>query len=161
MSRRIPITGPLLQMKALEFAHQLNITDFKASKGWLQSFVKRNNVAFGTMSGERGDVKDETVKNWKKTLPKLCEGYAEKDIFNMDESGLFFRDTVRKTFHFKSDDCAGGKRSKERITISLCSSMKGEKMKLLVIGKSRSPRCFGKIDKKPCLCIVTSIVKHG
>jgi len=36
--------------------------------------------------------------------------------------------------------------SKERITVSLCSSMLGEKLKLFVIGKSRKPRCLKNID---------------
>ncbi|XP_062566571.1 tigger transposable element-derived protein 4-like [Saccostrea cucullata] len=66
----------------------------------------------------------------------------------MDESGLFFKDTTRKTFHIKGQDCAGGKRSKERITIALCASMTGEKLQPLVIGKCRKPRCFQKLDPK-------------
>ncbi|KAG1651344.1 Tigger transposable element-derived protein 4 [Nymphon striatum] len=61
VSRRVPVTGPLLQTKALDFASQLNVSDFKASKGWLQSFNRRHNVVFGTMSGERGDVNNQTV----------------------------------------------------------------------------------------------------
>lgn len=63
----------------------------------------------------------------------------------MDETGLFFRDTTNKTFRVKGSDCAGGKRSKERITVALCASMTGEKIQPLVIGKARQPRCFKKI----------------
>ena len=47
-------------------------------------------------------------------------------------------------FVFSGVDCAGGKRSKERITVSLCASMTGEKLKPLVIGKSAKPRAFNK-----------------
>jgi len=57
----------------------------------------------------------------------------------MDVTGLFFKDTSRQTFHFKGDDCAGGKRSKERITVLLCASSAGEKFKPLEIGKSKQP----------------------
>lgn len=63
----------------------------------------------------------------------------------MDETGLFFRDTTRKTFHLKGEDCAGGKMSKERITVALCASLTGEKIKAVVIGKSKTPRCFKNI----------------
>ncbi|XP_062609218.1 tigger transposable element-derived protein 4-like [Saccostrea cucullata] len=63
----------------------------------------------------------------------------------MDETGLFYRDTSRQTLFIKGQDCAGGKRSKERITVALCASMTGEKLKPLLIGKSRQPRCFSKI----------------
>ena len=42
------------------------------------------------MSGERGDVDDSVCEDWKKKLPDICEGYEPKDIFNMDETGVFF-----------------------------------------------------------------------
>ncbi|GFR99602.1 tigger transposable element-derived protein 4 [Elysia marginata] len=54
--RRINVTGPMMQEKALQFATELGITTFVASNGWLQSFVKRNNLAFGKLCGESGDV---------------------------------------------------------------------------------------------------------
>ncbi|XP_053405027.1 uncharacterized protein LOC128558824 [Mercenaria mercenaria] len=85
------------------------------------------------MSGDRGDVKEDCVNDWKRKLPTLCEGYHEKGIMNMDKTGLFYRDTMRNTFYFKGDDCAGGKRSKERITVALCARLTGEKMKPILL----------------------------
>jgi hypothetical protein len=63
----------------------------------------------------------------------------------LDETGVFFKDTTRKTFHIKGEDCPGGKRSKERITAAFCASLTGEKLEPLIIGKSKKPRCFGKM----------------
>ena len=74
----------------------------KASSGWLAAFLKRHNIVFGTMSGERGDVNKDVVSSWKGKLPTVCEGYDPKDVFNMDETGLFYRDTSRKSYHMKS-----------------------------------------------------------
>ena len=146
VKRRINVTGPLLKEKALKFAKDLQNEDFKASNGWLESFVKRHNIVFGKTSGERGDVIQATVDEWKQRIPTVCEGYSPADIFNMDESGFFFRDTTRDTYHIKGDDCAGGKRSKERITVVLTASMTGEKLKPLLIGKYERPRCFSQIS---------------
>jgi hypothetical protein len=42
------------------------------------------------MSGER-DVDDAVVSDWLTKLPSICEGYEPKDIFNMDETGLFYQ----------------------------------------------------------------------
>lgn len=126
MSRRIVVSGPLLKTRALKYASDLGVASFKASNGWLDSFVKRNNIVFGSQSGERGDVDCNVIEKWHDQLKTLCQGYKEEDIFNMDESGIFFRDTTKKTFHLKGKDCAGGKRSKERLTIALCASMLGE-----------------------------------
>jgi hypothetical protein len=41
------------------------------------------------------------------------------------------------------EKCIGGKKSKERITVLVGSNASGtEKLPLMVIGKSKNPRCF-------------------
>ena len=37
----VPISGPMLKEKALEFAGGLNIEGFQASEGWLEKWKKR------------------------------------------------------------------------------------------------------------------------
>ena len=145
-TRKISVSGPLIQQRALKFAADLGLSEFKASNGWLDKFLKRNNIVFKKMSGERGDVDSKCVSDWKDKIPSVCEGYQPRDIFNMDETGIFFRDGKRTTFVPSGSDCAGGKRSKNRITVALCASMTGEKLKPLVIGKSSKPRCFNRIE---------------
>jgi len=46
------------------------------------------------------------------------------------------------TYLFKNKSAKGFKSSKERVTVLCCVNMKGEKRDLLVIGKSKNPRCF-------------------
>ena len=87
--RRINIRRPLIQEQALKFAKDLGVDQFKASNGWLQSFLKRNNIVFRTMSGESGDVNVTIVSEWKSKLPNLIKDYHPRDIHNMDETGLF------------------------------------------------------------------------
>lgn len=72
---------------------------------------------------------------------------SSKDIFNADEMELYFKTSPKKytqeNFNFKDDKCFWGKHSKERIIVLLCVGMTGdEKIKALVIGKSKNPRCF-------------------
>ena len=88
------------------------------------------------MSGESGDVNVTVVSEWKSKLPNLIKYYHPRDIYNMDETGLFFRDSGNRLFFVKGHDCHGGKRSKDRITVSYCANMIGEKEPLVVIGKS-------------------------
>ena len=69
MSRRkLPISGPMLQEKALQFAKDLGNTEFRASNGWLETFCMRNNIAFYVKSGEKADVDIAVVEYWKKRL---------------------------------------------------------------------------------------------
>lgn len=97
-ARNIPITGPLLMEKAKMFADMLKIEDFKASTGWLDHFKKRHGLSFKVISGEMNSVSDETVQRWtQEQLPKLLEGWQPRDVFNCDESGLFYKMLPNKT----------------------------------------------------------------
>jgi len=53
----------------------------------------------------------------------------------------------------KDEKCIGGKLSKERLTILACANADGsEKLPLLVIGKSKKPRCFKHVKTLPAAC---------
>ena len=69
-----------------------------------------------------------------------------KDVFNADETGLFFRGLPEKSLVVKKDERKGDKKAKERITLLLCCSATGEKLEPLIIGKSANPRCFRGIN---------------
>ena len=63
-------------------------------------------------------------------------------MFNADETGLFWKMLPDTTHVVKNQTFSGGKRSKDRIKILVTVSANGEKEPLLVIGKSKQPRCF-------------------
>lgn len=55
-----------------------------------------------------------------------------------------------RTFRLKNEKCSGGKLSKERITLLVAANMTGtEKRRMLVIGKSKNPRCFKNVKRLP------------
>ncbi|XP_060868646.1 tigger transposable element-derived protein 4-like [Metopolophium dirhodum] len=143
----IPINGPILQQKANELAEGLGKHNFNCSTGWIQRFRARHNIVFSTISGESNSVNTEITQNWlEKVWPKLREGYTDDQIYNADETGLFYRMLPNRTLKFKGEKCSGGKMSKERLTVLVSASMTGKKMKLIIIGKSRNPRCFKNIN---------------
>jgi len=37
-SKKLPISGPILQTEAMQLAEKMNVKDFKASNGWLERF---------------------------------------------------------------------------------------------------------------------------
>ena len=100
---------------------------------------------FTEKSGEKADVDIAVVEDWKENF---LEGYNPCDIFNMDETALFFRTTEDKTLHQKGQECSGGKKAKMRLTISLCTNMFGDKETPLVIWKSLNHCCFKRVNKK-------------
>lgn len=151
--KNIPISGPILQAAALKIAEGLNVTGFRASNGWLESFRKSYQIMHKNITGESADVNVKVIENWLQLLPDICKGYAPENIFNADETALFFKQIPSKTLHHKAEEAKGGKLRKERVSVLLCSSSVGEKLPLLVIGHSAYPRAFKRnkisLDKLP------------
>ncbi|PFX11437.1 tigger transposable element-derived protein 6-like [Stylophora pistillata] len=141
-AKGLPVSGTLLQSKALMFSLELNHDGFMASNGWLESFKARHNIRCAVLSGEAADVDPTVVDDWEKRLETILEGYALEDIYNADETGVFFRALPTKSLVLRGEQCSGGKKSKDRLTLLLACSATGRKLKPLVIGKSKKPRCF-------------------
>lgn len=150
-SRNIPLNGPILQEKANKLALLLGKENFECSMSWITRFRERNNIVFGRISGESSSVPTGVPENWLQNIwPTVRENYTDEDIYNADETGFFYRLTPDKTFRFKGETCHGGKHSKERVTVLIASNMTGsDKRKLLIIGKSKSPRCFKNVRNLP------------
>ncbi|KAI6654504.1 Tigger transposable element-derived protein 4-like [Oopsacas minuta] len=104
---------------------------------------KRHNITSRQISGESQSADHAGADNWISTQLKLIrEEFEDKDVFNADETGLFWKMTPDRTLSFRGDLCKGGKRSKERLTVLVAASAVGESFPLLVIGKSKRPHCF-------------------
>ena len=139
----------MLQAEALLLAKELGNESFKASNGWLQSFKQRHNIVQLVVSGESGDVREDTVEAWMERLPTLVQGYAPENIWNEDETACFFRALPERTLADAKKQCKGGKKAKQRITLAFIVNAAGGKEVPIVVGKAASPRCFkGLKDKK-------------
>lgn len=160
--KNITLGGPLLKEKAEHFAKSLGHVQFKASNGWLENLKKRHNITFKKICGESASVDDKVCDEWKASLSEMIKTYDPKNIFNADETALFYKCLPDKTYEFKKEKCHGGKLSKERVTLLLAANMAGtEKLKPLLIGKSKKPRCFAGVKSLPVHCTVLTIKNHG
>ena len=70
-----------------------------------------------------------------------------KDMFNPDETGLYFRTLPKQSMVVKGDPRKGIKTAKERMTVCLACSATGEKLKPLVISRAENPRCLKGVNK--------------
>jgi len=148
-AQNIPVTSPMLQAKAGEIASSLQIEKFSAINGWLEAFRHRNNINFRALCGESANVDKETADDWKRHLAAVLQGYVIEDQFNADETTVFYRQLPRKSMVFKGESSKGGKFAKDRLSIMLCCSATGEKLKPLVIGNAARPRAFKQNNVTP------------
>ena len=90
---------------------------------------------------------DNFIPDFQEFIHK--KAYSLHQVFNIDETGLYYKLLPPKTLaaHFeKSAD--GRKTQKQRVTISACSNATGTiKLPLLFIGKAKNPRCFQHINR--------------
>lgn len=90
-ARRVAHSDEMLQTTAKEFGEKLGISDFGYSKGWLVNFKKRFGIKQFVRHGEAVSVDTEVVQYGRGKLKELLRNYLLSDVYNFDETGLFFR----------------------------------------------------------------------
>ena len=63
--RNMPLTGRLVEEKALLLSIEIGHDEFTVSNGWLKEFKKRNNIHASVLSGESADVPKELMEDGK------------------------------------------------------------------------------------------------
>jgi hypothetical protein len=143
----VNINREMIRQKATQFLERLHpdAPKFEFSSGWLAKFKQRHQMRLHRRFGKSGATDTEIIEE---SLPRICtilDKYALADIYNMDETGLFYRmqaDNSLATRRLK-----GRKQNKEHITITVCYNADGsDKLPLWIIGKSFCPRCFKNIN---------------
>lgn len=147
----VPVNGPMLRLKANDFAQKLGHNDFKCSNGWLDRFKSRYGLVFRAQPVEATAVSVDPSAVWhQNVLPYYLNDYHPKNVFNIKETGLLYRMLPTNTFAFKGETCSIGQLCKDRITLVVGTNMDGsEKLPLLVIGKNKTPHCFKGIKSLP------------
>ncbi|XP_029656795.1 tigger transposable element-derived protein 7-like [Octopus sinensis] len=97
-----------------------NIQGFQASNGWLEKFKNRYCIASRALCGENQFVETSVIENFTESLNRKLEQYCSKNIFNLDETGLFFKLLSNRTLAVDSDKNLSNKPIKERVTVMFC-----------------------------------------
>ncbi|GBO05028.1 Tigger transposable element-derived protein 4 [Araneus ventricosus] len=129
----IPISGQMMQRKAEDFAKELGRGEhFKGSNGWLESFKNKHKIVLRKLFSEKASIPESVCEEWIKDIPALVKGYEPKNIFNADETGLFYKCLPDKTTMFKDEEYRGGKQSKVRLTVLLAANEDGSEKNFLL-----------------------------
>ena len=135
----------------MEIAGRLSVDDFAAPSGWTDRFKNRHGLMYRQICEEAEAVNRGDIDIWwLTTLPALLKDYAIENVYNTEEFGLFFKLLPDKSIVNKKEPYHERKQSKERLTVLTCANATGtDKLRLMVIGKSRNPRCIKHVKHFP------------
>jgi hypothetical protein len=106
------------------------LATFEASDGWAKKFVERNSLSSKLLHGEAGSVDAAAIAEGLASLRELMAGYDPDHIYNVDETGLFYRLLPRRTYTSlleskKSVRGTKGMKAKDRLSIYICTNATG------------------------------------
>ncbi|GET00208.1 tigger transposable element-derived protein 6-like [Rhizophagus clarus] len=152
-ANNLPVSEIMIKEKAFYFAQEFNIPreNILFSNGWIEKFKRRNNIHCYRLHGEANSAPLETLFEERRKLQTILQDYTLDNIFNADETGLFFHMAPNQTL--ASAPTPGTKLDKTRITVLLATNAIGtQKLKPLVIGSSKNPRCLHRVNRNSLPC---------
>nr|XP_016848058.1 PREDICTED: tigger transposable element-derived protein 1-like [Anolis carolinensis] len=127
------------------------ISGFSASKGYFHKFQKRYGLKSISLHGETASADTAAAKEYvRNTFKDIIKegGYLPEQVFNMDETGLFWKRMPSCTFIMKKGAKAPAlKTQKDRVTMIMCGNAAGFMIKPGIIYKSKSPRALKNKNK--------------
>lgn len=95
MADNLLVTGEVLRQKWTRFADLAGVPEderLALSEGWLGRFKNRSGLKQLKRHGEGGSADPESIENERRRIQGLIKeyGYELRDVFNMDETGLFY-----------------------------------------------------------------------
>ena len=129
------------------FAKQFGHNDWQGYGSSIHWWTKRYSIVNKAICGtkELATNADE-LEEWTYTvlIPTL-EGYSPSDIYNGDETTLFYKSLPHRTYCHVDDKAAGSTKHKDRLTLLIITNMDGsDHRKQSVIRKAKNPRCLQK-----------------
>ena len=142
-------SGELIIARARQIWHQLpeslNEPVPSFSVGWLSKFKKQHSLKVRIQYGEAGSIDEEAAEQKMAEVRMVTVEYSKEDIYNMDETGLFWRMVPSRGLSTVSQP--GVKKSKTRVTITHCVNASGsDQMKPWIIGTAKQPRSLRNIS---------------
>jgi hypothetical protein len=147
---RFPESPSLAIAKAKSIASTLSISDsnFKASWQCLSRFRTRRGLHKMLLHGEgiEVDKNDPELLSALEELYSIIAQYDPENVYNMDETGLFFRLLPRYSILMPNEDISstrGKKKAKDPVSLIVCANASAtHKIPCVMIGKPKEPACI-------------------
>ena len=135
------MVNPALDRALADWVLQCQQQKLAVSNGWLQSFCSRHSFRQFKIYGESGSA---PVEGYEEQLARIKERilpYDVEDVYNMDETGLFYNLAPDKTLARRQIE--GMKKDKTRLKVALTANATGsDRYHPVFTGHAKMPRCF-------------------
>ena len=113
---------------------------FKASRGWFAGFKTRFGISSVRRCGESESFEmTELAHSRLENITQALRGKEPCQIWNADETALFYKAVSSRSYKLSSEDAKNTKRSKERFIVTVCVSVAGEAFNMQAIGNQNTP----------------------
>jgi len=128
---------------------------FQANRAWFDHFKKHYDLCNVKLTGEHASMDQELAETFPAQLTQLIEekGYLLEQVFNAEETSLFWKKMPTQTFIAKREGTASRfKAAKDQVSILLCANAKDNCMtKPIMLCHSLNPHALnGKNKHYPC-----------
>ena len=145
----LPVTRQRMQERAMMIASTNDITDVNGSNGYTDRFIRRNNIHRSVRLHGCGGSALPRNHEERSEISSIASAYPLLTIYNMDESGLFYRLRPRMSYLSLEEIHATVwgtelQRHKNRISIVLYVNGDGSHTaSVWYIGHPADPKFFG------------------
>lgn len=110
----------------------------------MENFKKRYSLHNLRLTGESASADHEAAEKYQDVFEEMVQekGYLPEQVFNADETGLFWKMPSRTFISKQERQAPGFKVAKDRVSVLLCSNAAGHMIKSLFLYKAKRPRCF-------------------
>lgn len=128
--------------------------EFRASKGWFERFKGRTGIKSVIRHGEAASADTQAAEKYLAKFNEIIEkeDFCPQQVFNADETGLFWKKMPKRTYiTMEEASLPGHKPMKDRLTLLLGANASGDfKLRPMVVYHSENPRVFkkNKVEKQ-------------
>ena len=119
---------------------------------FIHRWTKRYGIVNKAICGSKESAApNDELETWKETvlLPTLTR-YSPKNIYNGDETALFYKSLPHRTYCFDSDKPAGSAKHKDRPTLLIITNMDGSDHRKLSVIVLHSSACYTPMTLRLC-----------